>query len=598
INPKYKFEVIDHFPLRYDVEDRWVSSSSVKATEEIDKWGGRFSSEWSYTIFIFLLIPAKLAKRMISIIFGIKRFRKNMFKQVRAPDKGVIRGIDRLKGGLNVFIKLDWNVKRDKKDPRKIKDNTKIRQSIGSIREIFEKYQYGFTAFHSGRPKAGEFNERESVGPIVEEAERLFKEEGLDIEIVLLPYERDKIKGAIDRAKDRYRGKKILFVFENIRFYEEEKSKDAEERKRFREWLKEVTGAEAYVNCAFESSHNDKDASMELVYDFREEERAASSLVIEEISKIMRFEEESGHPYFYMFGGIKWDKLKHIANLVNSGRLGSGDCVALLGGLGIVYNHYIKGDGIGGFELLSKSIEKGEVQEKDVIKWCKQIREGVERNNIKLITPLDHINEVGKRCGEDIPEGFVPLDIGEETIEAIKEFGERVIRRGKGGIVINGGAGRFEDEVTRGGTKAMIEIANKAAERGIAVFAVGGDMHDALQLIGDVNEKIIVTTGGGVVLAALAKGVRNLKSIAALISREGKSIEYEKNLKKKGLKMNLAPSFWMWRGLLGLLPAAEDLVFVQWLLLVIKKEKLELELEKELMFLMLQQRQSLMLKRT
>ena len=35
-------------------------------------------------------------------------------------------------------------------------------------------------------------------------------------------------------------GKKILFVFENIRFYEGEKSKDAEVRKEFRKDAEEL----------------------------------------------------------------------------------------------------------------------------------------------------------------------------------------------------------------------------------------------------------------------------------------------------------------------------------------------------------------------
>ena len=69
-----------------------------------------------------------------------------------------------------------------------------------------------------------------------------------------------------------------------------------------------------------------------------------------------------------------------------------------------------------------------------------------------------------------------------------------------------------------------MEAAESAADSGIAVFLMGGDMTEAVRVIEDedrggrkLSPNIIQSSSGGSLLAARARGVTNLKVIQALL---------------------------------------------------------------------------------
>ena len=82
----------------------------------------------------------------------------------------------------------------------------------------------------------------------------------------------------------------------------------------------------------------------------------------------------------------------------------------------------------------------------------------------------------------------------------------------------------FEEWDYREGTIAILQEASRAAERGIPVLAIGGDMNAAINLLQkeeklEISDKVLKVTGGGVVFEVLDKGVEGLSPIAALISK-------------------------------------------------------------------------------
>jgi phosphoglycerate kinase len=108
--------------------------------------------------------------------------------------------------------------------------------------------------------------------------------------------------------------------------------------------------------------------------------------------------------------------------------------------------------------------------------------------------------------GVDVPEGWMGLDIGSNTIA---NFGKRIARAGT--VFWNGPMGAFELEPFAGGTRAVAEAV--AAAPGHTVVG-GGDSVAALQKFGLAAAVDWLSTGGGASLE-LMEG-RELPGVEAL----------------------------------------------------------------------------------
>jgi phosphoglycerate kinase len=112
--------------------------------------------------------------------------------------------------------------------------------------------------------------------------------------------------------------------------------------------------------------------------------------------------------------------------------------------------------------------------------------------------PFGDGGEAATAFGEDIPDGFVGLDIGPTSIEHFANIIE-----GAATILWNGPMGVFEDPRFRGGTEAVA----RAVAKSDAVSVVGGgDSVAALQLFGLEESVSFVSTGGGASLELVELG--------------------------------------------------------------------------------------------
>jgi phosphoglycerate kinase len=113
---------------------------------------------------------------------------------------------------------------------------------------------------------------------------------------------------------------------------------------------------------------------------------------------------------------------------------------------------------------------------------------------------------------EEIPDGWMGLDIGQNAIEA---FGKAI--SGAKTIVWNGPSGVFEFEQFSGGTRAVAQALVDASKVGAFTIVGGGDSAAAVRQLGfDEAAFGHISTGGGASLELLEG--KSLPGIAVLES--------------------------------------------------------------------------------
>jgi len=273
-----------------------------------------------------------------------------------------------------------------------------------------------------------------------------------------------------------------IALLENVRFDARETG-DAQDRKELAlAWAKL---GDLYVSDGFGVVHR-KQAS---VTDLAELLPHAAGLLVKAeadvFAKVLRNPER---PYAVVLGGSKVsDKLKVIDNLISSvDRLliGGGMCFTFLAA---------KGYSVGASLL-----------ETDQIENVADILNRAEKLNVEIVLPVDIIvadafaQDANVQCvsAHEIPDGWMGLDIGPETIEL---FETRLLDAET--IIWNGPMGVFEMSAFAAGTKAVAVAMTKNS--GMTVVG-GGDSAAAVRLLGiDETAFSHISTGGGASLEFL-----------------------------------------------------------------------------------------------
>ena len=379
--------------------------------------------------------------------------------------------------GKTVLLRSDFNVPLAKDGSGVITDDGRIVASLPTIKALSDAGAKVVVLAHLGRPKGVGFEASGSLAPV---AARLGELLGQDVALAL------DVSG--DSAKAVAAGLQPgqVALLENVRFDSRETSKDEAQRKELAaEW---ASLGDVYVSDGFGVVHR-KQAS---VTDLAELLPNAAGLLVEkEVKSFSKVLADPDRPYVVILGGSKVsDKLGVIDNLIDSvDRL-------LIGG-GMAYTFLAAN----GYEVGTSLLES------DQIEAVKGYIAKAAEKGIELVIPVDTMvadafpgkdNPTPERKvvpSSEIPEGWMGLDIGPETIEL---FTSKVADART--VVWNGPMGVFEVPEFASGT---LEVAKAIA--GSDAFSVigGGDSAAAVRQLGLEDGFSHISTGGGASLELL-----------------------------------------------------------------------------------------------
>jgi phosphoglycerate kinase len=402
------------------------------------------------------------------------------------PAKKRIEDVD--VSGKRVFMRVDFNVPQDKKDPSIITNTQRIDGALPTIKYALEKGAKSVVlASHLGRPD-GSVVEKFSLAPVAKIlGEKLGKEVtfckdccGADVEATCA----DPAPGTV-------------ILLENVRFHVEEEGKgldaegnkvkaDKDKTKAFRESLAKL--GDVFVSDAFGTAHRAHSSMLGEGYPVK----CAGNLMAKELDAFAKILDEPAKPVLAILGGAKVsDKIQLIMNLLDK-------CNKMIIGGGMAYTFLKISDNMSiGTSLYD---EEGAKIVPDIMKKAKEL-------NVEIILPVDFT--ISSKFGEDgeiksatketgIPDGFMGLDCGEESMK----MNAAAVGSSKT-ILWNGPMGVFEMASFEKGPKSLMDAVVEATSTGVVTVIGGGDTATACKKYGTEDKVTHCSTGGGASLELL-----------------------------------------------------------------------------------------------
>jgi len=396
-----------------------------------------------------------------------------------------IRDLD-LKG-RRVLMRVDYNVPLDEKDGAYvITDDTRIRETLPTLKLLREKGARIILCSHLGRPK-GKKNVKESLRPI---ATRL-----AELSSAPVAFSEETVGAAAEAKAEALKEGEILLL-ENTRFHAEEEKNDPV----FSAELGKL--ADVYINDAFGAAHR-AHASTEGVARFVKE-KGIGLLMERELKFLGEAVAHPQKPFVVILGGAKVsDKIKVIdALLEKADTILIGGAMAYTFGLALgkkVGNSLVEPDQVGTAQAaLDKAKVKG-------VKFLLPVDNYiVEKFDFatKTVSPGKYTSP-----GQNIPDGWEGVDIGPETLKAYQAE-----VAGAKTVLWNGPMGVFEIKECAKGTFGIAETV--AANREAVTIIGGGDSVKAVKRAGVSDKVTFISTGGGASLEFLEGAV--LPGVAAI----------------------------------------------------------------------------------
>ena len=368
-----------------------------------------------------------------------------------------------------VLVRFDLNVPLDEVSGKVNDRLTRIKNTINQLQELNSKI---VILSHLGRPK-GINNKDLSLSKITDQLEEVLNSK--------INFINDCIGDEVKKKINSFNQSSIILL-ENCRFHKGEEENNLEFAKKLSEL------ADVYVNDAFGCVHRSH-ASVDAITQYMPS--YVGNLLDEELTNLYSITEDPESPSITILGGSKIStKISVLKNL--SIKM---DSIVICGGMAnnfLAYN---------GHDIKDSLIEK------DVDNLIKEIISHAEKNNCKLITPIDVVTATEIRENtkvyissvDQIKDGSMILDIGPKTIDVIKNE----LNKSKS-VFWNGPAGVFETKPFDNGTTQIANlIAEKSINKLLQSFAGGGDTIAALELAGVKNKFSYVSTGGGALLELL-----------------------------------------------------------------------------------------------
>lgn len=402
--------------------------------------------------------------------------------------------------GRRVVMRVDFNVPIQN---GAIQDDTRIQAALPSLRYILEHGASLVLMSHLGRPKGKGYEAEFSLKPV---AEHLAKVLGRPVGFAPDSLAADAEVAALKPGD--------VLLLENTRFYKEEEGKvkktdemTEEEYREKKAAMKEKQKAMAkklasygdlFVNDAFGTAHR-AHASTAVICKYIGTS-VAGFLMEKEIQYLGQAVNNPVRPFVAILGGAKVsDKLAVVSNLLDKV-----DTLIIGGGMAYTF-------------LKAQGHEVGNsLCEPDQLEYARQMMAKAQAGGKRLLLPVDNLAAdkfdaaaQTKVVGNDIPAGWMALDIGPQTIALYTQA-----IRGAKTIVWNGPMGCFEMKPFAEGTMA---ICRAVAESGAISIIGGGDSVSAVNQSGLAARMTHISTGGGASLEFLEG--KELPGVAALSDR-------------------------------------------------------------------------------
>ncbi len=379
-----------------------------------------------------------------------------------------------------LFVRVDYNVPLE---GGVITDDSRIRESLPTLRHALERGARLVLASHLGRPKPGK-TEGLSLEPVGARLAELLKVE------VLMPESciGDSAKKAVFDLREGQ-----VCLLENLRFEEGEEKND----ENFAVELRKL--ADMYVDDAFGAVHR-AHASVHALPKLYHE-RGCGFLLEKEIAALGKLMTDVERPYVAILGGAKVsDKLAVLESLIE--RVD----VLLIGGA--MANTFLAARGV---DMKASRVEA------DKLALARTILSKAEARKVKVVLPADVVVAASLDADsgtiKDVSAlglGDMALDVGPKTVDLFRQ----AIANAKS-VFWNGPLGLFEVPPFDKGTR---EIANFLAILKATTIIGGGDTAAAVMQFGLESKMAHVSTGGGASLEFLEGTV--LPGVAALLDKK------------------------------------------------------------------------------
>ncbi|HDR1058235.1 Phosphoglycerate kinase [Pasteurella multocida] len=365
----------------------------------------------------------------------------------------VIKMTDLDLSGKRVFIRADLNV--PVKDG-KVTSDARIRATIPTLKLALEKGAKVMVTSHLGRPTEGEFDEANSLKPVVD-----YLNANLDVPVRLV---RDYLDGV-----DVNQGE--IVVLENVRINKGEKKNDPELGKKY------AALCDVFVMDAFGTAHRAQ-ASTYGVAEYAPV-ACAGPLLAAELDALGKALKEPARPMVAIVGGSKVSTKLEVLNSLSK-----------------IADQIIVGGGIANTFIAAAGHNVGKsLYEEDLIPVAKNLAASTDIPvpvDVRVGLEFSETAAATEKAVNEVKDDESIFDIGDKSAEQLAE----IIKNAKT-ILWNGPVGVFEFPNFRKGTEVISHaIANS---EGFSI-AGGGDTLAAIDLFGIKDKISYISTGGGAFL--------------------------------------------------------------------------------------------------
>ena len=369
-----------------------------------------------------------------------------------------------------VLMRVDFNVPIEND---RVVDSFRIRSAIPSIKDCLESGTSLVLMSHLGRPN-GKIDEKYSLVPVGEALS--------DILEIPIKFSYDCIsEDAINVTIGLHPGE--IHLLENLRFHLGETNNDPEFAGKL------ARHGQIYINDAFGTAHRSHASNVGVTEHFTE--KGMGYLMENELQFLLEKFKKPKHPLLLILGGAKISGKLHIIDRF----LDDADTILIGGGMAFTF-----------LKALGVEVGRSMVDTK-MVSSAKEIIVRAKRKRVKLVFPVDFViaeaienpKETKMVAFDSIPDSFMGLDIGTETINIFSDY---ILDAGT--ILWNGPMGVFEKKEFENGTKALSKMLSLAFDKGVDTIVGGGESAAAVRKFGMDEKMTHVSTGGGASLELLS----------------------------------------------------------------------------------------------